>query len=306
MKEEYLSTYQKQAIFSAYECIEDIQAFKEWYNNYSHSGKKIFYRGVKEAKYKNYTSAQRYCLDNNIDDLPLTIVHKEIENIRTSNNGLLEKYCNAIGVPCTDFYIMSIAQHYSKGYSLYLDFTTNIDTALFFMCFKSYNESHNSIDNYCSIYFSDNIGIPFENVIKHISESTNFSDKNDDVNIFRESSRYALKKLLSLTPFEMLFGRNNIIIENRQYPFIFSHKQHSFNTNIIVSNLNITAQDGCLLFYDNELKPLESNLCCVDINKSLIPYIRRNYLWPNKKTKKQLFPSNEKIISESIEIDKYL
>lgn len=60
------------------------------------------------------------------------------------------------------------------------------------------------------------------------------------------------------------------------------------------SNLNITAQEGCFLLYNQEDIPLEeylgnSMVWCLDIHKSLADYVRTNYL--SGITQETLFPN---------------
>ena len=93
-----------------------------------------------------------------------------------------------------------------------------------------------------------------------------------------------------------MFAYNPIIIENKPYVLNHNDKRRSFSSNIIVSNFNIVAQEGCLLYY-NEDEPLEKNLCCVDVHKSLLSYIKNHILKPNGKIKSNLFPTGESIVN---------
>ncbi len=296
MLPEYQAIEQKQKLFPQYHRIETVAEFEKWYSQQSASNTKTYFRGVKEAKFKNFTSAQRYCLNHNIQELPLNIVNKEIQILRQNNDNLFEKYCVTTDIECTDIWLMSMAQHYG-GISLFLDFSTNINTALFFTCQttpqrKFDNTSKNTIDNYSSLYYSSQFGVPFEQIVADISNKCDFSEKNDNRGVFQKSALYTFNTFLSLGVFKILWGSSSpIMIENKPYPLEFSHSEYTFSRNIIVSNMNIVSQDGCLLYYDDECNPLEKDLSCVDINKSLIPYIKRAHLWPNKKTKKRLFPS---------------
>ncbi len=301
MLDEYKSHRQKQDVFSTYTCVNTISEFEEWYASHLNLSSKIYYRGVKEAKYKNYTSAQRYCICNNKEDLPATEVYRKIQTLRRANNNLIEKYCASMGFECTDLMLMSIAQHYQTGFSLFLDFSLDINTALFFMCEEVAHADtiDNSIRNYASLYYSPQIGVSFDDIANHISVKTSFSEQNKTNSIFQESSKYALKTLLSLSTFNLLFGNKSIMIENKAYSFKFAHQEFEYSTNVIISNYNIVAQDGCLLFYDNNYRPLEDNLSCVDIHKSLIPYITRCYLKPNNKDYKCLFPEIKTVVSDA-------
>ena len=72
------------------------------------------------------------------------------------------------------------------------------------------------------------------------------------------------------------------------------------------SNPNIIAQEGCFFLNMDGIKPLEERkeirkMTCLDIHKSLAPYIREKYLKPKGITKESLFPDFNAIAKEAYE-----
>ena len=88
-----------------------------------------------------------------------------------------------------------------------------------------------------------------------------------------------------------------ILIENK--PLKIKLNDYEVNTRLIISNLNIVAQQGCFLYHDYGIVPLEKGITCVDIHKSLIPYIVNKYLKANNINKYSLFPTEDNIVNES-------
>lgn len=81
------------------------------------------------------------------------------------------------------------------------------------------------------------------------------------------------------------------------------------------SNPNIIAQKGCFLLNTHEKQPLEKKfleekegkllknaaLSCLDIHKSLAPYIREEYLKSEGITKESIYPDFNAIANEAYE-----
>lgn len=163
--EQYVSIAEKEGTFRHhvenrhYEIIVTPNDFDNWYAEMIQLKDRI-YRGVNEAKYKNFTSVQRLfitheLLNYNIED----VIIEQINNLRSANNHLLEKYCAALGIPCSDLFIMSMAQHHKGSISPLLDFSTDVNTALYFMQKGAEFVANgvgigdgNSVENYMSIY----------------------------------------------------------------------------------------------------------------------------------------------------------
>lgn len=312
--------------FDNYQCIVDVDSFDKWYR--THKGtSNIFFRGVKEAKYKNFTSAQRLYYKNDYLSVgPYDLVKAHIEEMRKVRNGILPAYCESMNMPCTDLFLLSCSQHHKNGISPLLDFTSNLNTALFFMCNDAQTPIGGSgvnhsmdINNFVSLYTTNPLNgyvslqslcnalikaitqeaaqqlsdkeIDLSNLLKHKKAQRELADIFNGcvVKFFTYSSiRAVLYETYDYKP---------ILIENR--PLKIKLNDYEVNTKLIISNLNIVAQQGCFLYHDYGIAPLEKGITCVDIHKSLIPYIVNKYLKANNINKYSLFPTEDNIVNES-------
>ena len=88
-----------------------------------------------------------------------------------------------------------------------------------------------------------------------------------------------------------------ILIENKTLKIKIEN--YEIETKLTISNLNIVAQHGCFMYHDMDDSPLENNLMCTDIHKSLIPYIINKYLKQNNINENSLFPTEDNLVNES-------
>lgn len=338
----YISVEEKRNVFPrGYYQINTSSEFDEWYNAWCFK-KNFIYRGVNDACFKNYTSAQREALLLEIKD-PKKLVHDEIINLLHCNNNLLNKYCKSLGVTCSSIYLMSYVQHYG-GVSPLLDFSYNFNKALFFMIDKEVptvapEKESRCLNNYMSLYsllydetleqklleltkkykktnFNDDT---YRTTASTILEKTVISSKflnNLDPEAFANGAIWSLNRPYKMNQIELQKKRDfylysNSLDEARQFamsemqPILINNDIKSFNLfgekgtwGTLISNLNITAQDGCFIYFDKEFYPLEAPLICVDIHRTLTPYIKKRYL--KKYTKKNLFPNPKKMVQESL------
>lgn len=253
--------------------IETVNDFDIWYK--SISGKDLIYRGQKYARYKNYSSGQRkWILDSNLMDelgdctkFYTDYISNLILKCRLWENSII---VNFLGKGCEDVYdlmLLSIMQHYGAPTPL-IDFTSDLDVALWFACHDN-NKGNEDIDNYMSIYSL--------NVDENKGRILKLSDSPE----------------LKFKPYEELANLQQLILIDK-------------DEDILHSNLNIIAQNGVLLMnyhpwkylggWSNEYKiagkitvkidipklpkdiPVLYHMNCADIHKSLIPYIKKQYL----------------------------
>ena len=322
----YLSLDEKKNSFKDYRCINNIQDFKQWYESLRNDGS--IFRGMSESKYKNYTSAQRHNIMADYEDLPFqTQIMPELDELRKSNNNLLERHCKNLRMPCTDLYLLSFAQHYG-GIAPMLDFTKDYNTALFFMTdgtsFSpggSGDEPCNDISNYCSFYYIKNSKISRTSDFLHAWDNYHEGKEKDIevpqvINIHGVidyllsqrgiTNNNKLDKILSYNNlcnfvFCPAFFQNGrmipLLIENNPISIEESGETSSFF--LTITNLNIESQHGCFLLHTHYDYPLETELSCVDIHKSLIPFIEQKILTPNGINKKSIYPSEESIVKDS-------
>ncbi|MBQ2109353.1 MAG: FRG domain-containing protein [Bacteroidales bacterium] len=324
----YQSLDEKKGSFKDYKCINSIEDFMRWYESLSNDGS--IFRGLSESKYKNYTSAQRHNIMADYEDLPFqTQIMLELDELRKTNSSLLERYCKNMRIPCTDLYLLSFAQHYG-GIAPLLDFTKDYNTALFFMTDGASfppdgigDKCCNDISNYCSFYFIKNDDISrtsdylfaFDDFVESSSKDEEIKIKIPKVINVQGVIDYLLSKEIGKGNLESIFSYYHLcnfcftpafIQEGRMIPLLIENSPISIDEDgerssyfLTITNLNIESQHGCFLLHTHYDYPLEKELGCVDIHKSLVPYIEQKILKPKGINKQSIYPNEESIVKEA-------
>jgi FRG domain len=135
----------------------------KWFKFYSSDFKKehpvdFIFRGVTEAKYKLFTSAQRFWITDNMEQWRVGYTYKKfIEELinKAKQSPLLKKIFSLYRytIDERDFPILSLLQHYGAP-SPVLDWTYNINCAVYFATdgVQRKLNANKSIDNYISVY----------------------------------------------------------------------------------------------------------------------------------------------------------
>ena len=241
----------------------------------SHSQNKFVFRGVNEAKYKLYNSAQRKFLQNDLAvkfESYKEFIYSEMNLFKLENNNWKNAYVySGINID-NHLALLSLMQHRGSPAPC-IDFTTNPLISLYF-AFKNseINEgSINVLDNYVSIYFlcTEHFLIPFHNF----------------GNVYREAllSRNIFKgenhslSLNNYKAFEAMFLFDNPML----YDITIDPEYATIN------NKSILSQNGILLLNPNGNAPVEDTaqyifrnhtgepwlpIQCWNINKALIKH----------------------------------
>lgn len=278
--------------------------------------KTMIFRGLTEAKYKLFNSAQRFWNGEELGKLGKSykdFIQIEIDKAKAFHNNLLIKFYNAFGHTAYDLSILSFLQHYKAPTPL-LDFTYNFDCALFFGTDGLSHNPSTDIGNYFSIYAIDTRQKDFISFISHLTSNISQIDeilernremKIDTTEILNKIEQLQYSYFHKLTLFYLpgyIQGGIPFAITNRPN-FKVIYNQH---------NLNVINQEGLFVFNSDPAHPLEdyfngsygtsfqsvfqlAKMKCWNIHKSLNEYVVR-YLTENRPlpiNKEFIYPQEE-------------
>lgn len=149
----YSSFLDKDQHFQENQKIDNKDDFDLLYKSLRESSQQRYiFRGMGEAKYKLFTSLQRYYIESRIPSAMSMqdFIQKEISNI---DKDPLREYYRRLNVKTSDYLFLSFLQHYGAPTPL-LDFSHNINVALYFATEQlNYGQGSNDIDDYFSLYY---------------------------------------------------------------------------------------------------------------------------------------------------------
>jgi hypothetical protein len=275
------------------------------------SSHKFIFRGVNDAKFKLYNSAQRKWAEEELNYLGKSyqeFIQEEIDYAKAFQNNLLIKFFRAFGHTAYDLSILSFLQHYGAPTPL-LDFSVSFDTGLFFCADKLKHAAGTDIENYFSLYAIETGQKEFISILDHIAKQfldiediiiANLDKKIDYANISKKLTglnySYLEKLLLFYIPG---YSDDGVSFSLQSRPlFKLVYNQH---------NLNIINQQGMFVFNSDPLLPLEGlfdggiadnntfflkKIKCWNIHKSLNEYVL-DYLKAQGKTHEFMYPQEE-------------
>lgn len=287
--------------------------------------KHYIYRGVSEAKYMIYTSAQRYWVTQELEKSGKSFdefIQALIDNALSpkNNNSLLKRYFNSFNIPVNEFLILSYLQHY-KAPSPLIDFSDSIYKSLFF-CFdeSSYVPGHD-IENYCSLYIINTEYLSGHNELlslpDFLTEACNRVDRTLQKHPNKDVGTSQFQQMIKECPYKE-FKMHHLLLIPGIKTNSTSYKVRAipnFVATTYMSNLNLIAQDGVFIFYNDPLIPLEEYflhnnrhklmlITCVNIHKSLKDYIIEKYLKPKHISHDSMYPQEEDIAKQAFSIFK--
>ena len=300
--DEFKTLEQKEKLFgSLYECINTKDDFDNWEKGKRNTKNKMVFRGLKDAKLRLYTSAQREWLIRDYEKQGIKFVdfvNSILRNVKKDR--LLKRYFNAFKITTNDWLYLSYLQHYGAP-TPFLDFSHNLKKSLFFATdgLTTNSITKKAIDNYFSIYYVTLNEVGKEDFSNYLEFSHEFAVETNQI-----------KRLDNSFFEENIIFEKNFIDRILFIPNPLKIRQTKNNKIFVWSNLNIVAQDGCFFLYhnckDNTL-PFESyfkeyhyntiELHCVDIHKSLADYVRNKI----KLTKKDVYPELKELALEPYE-----
>lgn len=303
-------------IVNTEEELEQLLTFLEKQQN-------IAFRGVKEAKFKMYSSSQlAYSASKHINYSDY--IQQLIDKVKS--NKQLQQYFDNKKILTNDFLYMALLQHYGHPSPL-LDFSYSLKSALYFMLddgafakknnhVDSKEETEDSIDHYRALYIINTQNAEFisiEDINKDGSERANtvveIAQKRNNYNIIGLSEQtdnsfrhLPYRDYCNIKYFSVkggVFGKTMVSI-----PAL------NFLTEYDITNPRIQAQSGMFIYNSSSDEPLEQlvyknsksnkHICCINIHKKLSDKIRKQVLFD--KTKDDIYPKDK----ESYKIRMYL
>jgi hypothetical protein len=275
---------------------------------------RFIYRGVTNAQYKIFSSAQRNFAEKELSKITTfdNLIAGTIEEALNYQDGVLRKYFTGFNIPY-DIPVLSFLQHYGAPTPL-IDWTYNLEIALFFTTDgQKHLASNTDIDNYFSIYCIDKkaCGGDLMNISRWLAEVywqiIKIKEEYPNVNATEVINRFEQFNYFTFRDLQLFYVSDFERFAN--IPAITSQ-----------SNLNMINQQGLLLFNASEDEPLENffgtrrdpfsglpKIFCFDIHKSLYYYVldkitevRRNAgLIPL--TRDFIYPQEEDIAKKAFE-----
>lgn len=289
---EYKALQDKEFFFESY-IIETLNDFESFYSVFANK-EGLIYRGVNEAKFHIYTSAQRFWLTDNLKSQSsfACFIGNLLSKLK-SDNTIIE-YLKSTDVAYNDVLGLAMLQHFGAPSTL-IDFSLDLNCALFFAFdgMKKGN-SYNEIDEYVSIYvvnrkslensllpnltemYAHGIETGSKMLEDLIAKDPNISVDDSLIrNIDKFVSWYDPKNPQGgLSSFKTPFYIGNPLIEK-------SFSTYKDKQKFYWSNINLIAQKGCFILNTHESQPLEEfmaskgyKIICFNIHKTLSEYIK--------------------------------
>ena len=231
------------------------------------SNRKKLFRGVSSSAYKLYTSGQRLWLTKELSNWSKSyqvVIRDFIENAKSWNNNLLDKFYESFGHKPYDLAVLSFLQHY-QGFTPLLDFSYNFNIGLYF-CLNNAKDivsSDSYIDNFASLYVIDlEESSELDTIERKLFESINQINK-----IKKEYPEVSIEEVLDELfnkNLDTLFGLELLVVDDlKQFGIpIYSH-----------TNFNIISQEGAFIFNHSSNLPLEEIFTGLDEHREGVTFI---------------------------------
>lgn len=289
---EYKDIQDKTDFFNNF-VIETQKDFDTFYSDFAIKKGQI-YRGVNEAKFHIYTSAQRFWLTDNLKSQSTFIEFIDILLSKLKSDNTIIEYLNSTDVAYNDVLGLAMLQHFGAPSTL-IDFSLDLNCALFFAFdgMKKGN-SENEIDDYVSIYVVNRKSLEYSslpNLTDMYAHGMETGSKmledliakepkiNVDYSLIQNIDQFVCwydprNPKGGLSSFNTPFYIGNPLVEK-------SFSTYKDNQKFYWSNINLIAQKGCFILNTHKSQPLEEfmaskgyKIVCFNIHKTLSEYIK--------------------------------
>lgn len=249
------------------------QEFNELWRELSNLyNKEKLFRGVGEAKYKLYTSSQRFWMAKEVNkqtDFYHQFIKRLIAESRKWNQSTISKLLEASGISNDVFAYLSYMQHFRVPTPL-LDFSYNPFIGLFFAV-DSLQEypSDKIIDNYCSLYIADTSNRYYHDMGEALEMSLRGNNNQEDV-FYDCISSHPIQLIETDNPVFRVLNNTNIINQEG----LFFYNNHSVYPIEDVYFQNIENIRKLLNEEEFNQKGYTTHFArCINIHKGLKEYI---------------------------------
>lgn len=273
--------------------IETPKDFDTFYSDFAQK-EGLIYRGVNEAKFHIYTSAQRYWLTDNLKSQSTftEFIGKLLCKLKSDNT--IVEYLESTDVTYNDVLGLAMLQHFGAPSTL-IDFSLDLNCALFFAFdgMKKGN-SENEIDDYVSIYVVNRKSLEnslLPNLTKMYAHGMETGISMLEDFAAKDPNTYVDDSLIqNIDEFVCWYDQKNPQggLSSFNTPFYIGNPlvEKSFSTykdkqKFYWSNINLIAQKGCFILNTHESQPLEEfmaskgyKIICLNIHKTLSEYIK--------------------------------
>lgn len=286
----YQSHQDRRSQFVTYDVVDDPQSLSKILSNIS---QQVFiFRGMNEAKYRMYSSAQRKWIEDEptVKETDEKAFHLYIQQLidKIKHDQWIIDFFNNNKIPINDMLILALLQHYAELSPL-LDFTEDIYTGLFFAIEGAKEDNENELSDYISLYYiprnKDWIRATVQavtiNGADRVSNLLASVHEPVDTQKYQQETKDLSYNTFSDLPFISLDGPS-VGITTATVRILGLH------VNYYITNPRLEQQYGLFIMNNSARLPLvevmntkEKFVNCLNINKKLIPFIIEKYLIPN-------------------------
>ena len=291
----------------------------------------LVFRGVNDARFKMYASSQRNWTpkSNRVKKVECPDYYDYIESRVRATEKLkdVSDYATKENIQMNDFFLLAIMQHFGVP-SPMIDFTHSLNKGLFFATDLIPNwkdEGGHELDDYVSLYYISNkidwIQTTVQSVVS--SAADRIEERIPELKAmvgerWREAIEEQLYKIEHLSYKQFRLGFNSDI---KFLPVEGSGKKSvnggdtvninipsaDFSCNYKIINDRILKQEGLFILNNTVDEPLVEVMNtisqykmfgCLNIHKSLVPYIEDKYLIPNGLSHMEVYCDNDTIVQK--------